>query len=165
RLVELDALPVWRTAEPLVLVPVAVFGLRRDQITQRVARLLLGAERQQRAGALHEIARPDEMVAAALVAGVAPGHAEARHHRAGIGLVEMRPQHDRRDDRLLANRVGQVEHRRAALGAARLPALPIGDLLLQDVAEGLDEARYCQGRRRLGAAAEAERQDGAARQL
>src|SRR5207302_2781355 len=65
----------------------------------------------------------------------------------------------------LADRVGQVEHRRATLGAACLPALPIRDLLLQDVAERLDEARYRQGRRRLGAAAEAERQDGAARQF
>ena len=121
-------------AEPLVLVPVAVLVLRRDQVAQRVARLGLGAERQQRAGAFDEIARPDQVIAAALVAGMAPRHAEAGDHRAGIGLVEMRAQHDRRDSRLLADRRRQVQHRDAVFAAAREPAFPIRDLLLQ---------RYC----------------------
>ena len=149
-LVELHALPVRRAAEPLVLVPVAVLVLRRDQVAQRVARLRLGAERQQRAGAFDEIARPDQVIAAALVAGMAPGHAEARDHRAGIGLVEMRcaarSPRSRACSRIACGR-SSIEH--GVLGAAGLPALPIGDLLLQHVLERLHQARDRQGRGRL----------------
>ena len=123
-LVELHALPVRRAAEPLVLVPMAVLVLRRDQVAQRVAGLRLGAERQQCAGAFDEIARPNQVIAAALVAGIAPRHAEAGDHRAGIGLIEMGAQHDRGHQRLVADRRRQVEHRHAAFAAARLPAPP-----------------------------------------
>src|SRR5438067_3204438 len=51
------------------------------------------------------------------------------------------------------------------LAATRLPFLPIDDLLLQYVVEGLDQAGDRQGGGGFGAAAEAERQDGAARQF
>ena len=43
------------------------------------------------------IARPHEMVAASFVAAIAPRNAEACHHGPGIGLVQMRAQHDRRN--------------------------------------------------------------------
>ena len=67
-LVELDAAPERRAAEPLVLVPMTVLVLCRDQIAQRIGGLALGAERQERAGAFNQIARPYQMIAAALVA-------------------------------------------------------------------------------------------------
>ena len=139
--------------------------LRRDQIAQRVARLLVGAERQQRAGGLDQIARPHQMVAAALVAAVAPRDAEARHHRARIGLVEMAAQHDRRDQKLFGKRRRHVERHGVALAAFGLPRLPWRDVLLQEVVERLQQAGDRQGRRRLGAAAKTERQHGAARQF
>src|SRR5205085_5112321 len=105
------------------------------------------------------------MIAAALVAGIAPGDAETGDHRAGIGLVEMGAQHDCRDEESCADRIGQVERGRAVLAAMRLPLLSIEDLLLHDIVEGLGQAGDREGRRRFGAAAEAEGQDGAARQL
>ena len=119
--VELDALPVGRAAEPLVLMPVAVRQLRRHQIAQGVARLLIGAERQKCAGGLDQIARPDQMVAAALVAAVAPRDAETGDHRAGKGLVEMAAQHDRRDQELVRQRRRHIERHRVALAALGLP--------------------------------------------
>ena len=53
----------------------------------------------------------------------------------------------------------------AGRGAASLPALPVGDLLLQDRIERLHQARNRQGRCRFGAAAKAERQNRAPRQF
>src|SRR5271166_717268 len=62
--VELNALPISPAAEPLVLIPVAVLELRRDQVPQGIARLLLGADRHQCAGGLDHVARPYEVVSA-----------------------------------------------------------------------------------------------------
>ena len=59
--VELNPFPKWSAAEPLVLMPVAVLDLGGAHVAQSVARFLLGAERQQRAGGLDQIPRPDEM--------------------------------------------------------------------------------------------------------
>src|SRR5260370_11841424 len=96
-------------ADPLVLIPVVILQLSCHQIAQGVARLLIGAERQQRTGGLDQIARPDQMVAAALVATIAPGDAETRDHRARKGLVEMAAQYDPRDQELLRQRPRNTE--------------------------------------------------------
>ena len=47
--VQLQALPIGRTAEPLVLVPAAIRLLRGNQIAQRVARLLASAPKASNA--------------------------------------------------------------------------------------------------------------------
>ena len=85
------------------------------------------------AGAFEQITRPDQMVTAALIACMTPRYAEAGDHRAGIDLVEMRAQHDRRDSRLTTNRGGQVERRDRVLAASGEPPFPIRDLLLQHI--------------------------------
>ena len=75
-LIELHTGPVDPAPQPLVLVPVSVRILRGEQIPQRVARLARCADRQQRTGALDQIARPHQVITLALLARVAPGHAQ-----------------------------------------------------------------------------------------
>jgi hypothetical protein len=74
------ALPVRRAAEPLVLMPTSVSFLRGDQIMRRIARFLFGTEGKQCGCALHQVARPDQVVAPAIVSAVAPRH-RGRHKR------------------------------------------------------------------------------------
>ncbi len=71
-LVELHALPIRRAVEPLILIPVAVLVLSGDEVAQHVARLGLAADAEQRHGALDEIARPDQVIPAAVVAANCP---------------------------------------------------------------------------------------------
>jgi hypothetical protein len=128
------------SVEPLILMPVSVLDLGGAQIAQGIARLLLGAQRQQRAGGLDQIARPYEMIAATLVAGISPRNAQARHHRTRIGLVEVTAQHDRRDQELFSERRRNIERHGAALAAFGLPRLPGCYVLLKQVVEGLQQA-------------------------
>src|SRR6185437_16779269 len=89
RLVELHAGPVRAAAEPLVLIPMAVGELRRAKVAQRVESLADRPYRKEGARAFAEVTRPDEVISLPLLLGVAPGDAEARHHRPLVGLVEM----------------------------------------------------------------------------
>src|SRR5207244_4655401 len=66
-LVELHAAPVRRPVEPHVLPPRAVRLLRAPEVAQRTPREMRMASREEAAGALDEIARPDEVIAAELV--------------------------------------------------------------------------------------------------
>jgi len=144
---------------------VAVLDLGGAPVAQSITRLLLGAQRQQRAGGLNQIARPYQMIPATLVAGIAPRNAEARHHRAGIGLVEMAAEHDRRDQKLFGERRRNIERHCAALAAFGLPRLPWRYVLLQQVVERLQQTRDREGCRRFGTAPKTEREHGSTRQL
>ncbi len=119
RLVELDALPERIAAEPLVLEPVAVLLLGGDEIAQHVARAVVGFHGDEGAGGLDQVARPDEMIAAAAFAGVAPRHRQARHRCAAIGAVLVHLQHRRRQ-RQHGVDVG-ADGRAVALGEPRFP--------------------------------------------
>ena len=77
----------------------------------------------------------------------------------------MAAQHDRRHQKLVSERRRHIERHRIALAALGLPFLPQRGVLLHEVVEGLQEAADREGRRRLGAAAKAERQHRAARQF
>jgi hypothetical protein len=96
------------------------------------------------------------MVAAALVATIAPGDAETRDHRARKGLVEMAAQYDRRDQELVRQGPRNIERNRIAVAALRLPGLPQRGVLLKHIVERLQQAADRQRRRGLGAAAKAE---------
>ncbi len=164
-LVELDPAPGGLAPEPLVLVPMAFGILGGDQVAQRVAGLRLAAEGEQRARAFDEVARPDEMIAAALVPAVAPGHAEAGHHRARIGLVEMGAQDQDRGGELLLQDCRNVRRSCAGLTAAPVPGLPVRDLAPEQIVEGLQQGGHCKGCRRFATAAETETEHTAIRQF
>src|SRR6185437_6096572 len=91
--VQLPATPIGCAAEPLVLrqAPIAILGC--DEVTQRVASFMFGAQREQSLSALHQVARPDKVIAGPAVAPVTPWHAQARDHGTRIGLVTVGPQH------------------------------------------------------------------------
>ena len=161
--VELHGLPERRPVEPLVLVPVTVRALCRDEVAQDVARFVVAAEREEAAGALDEVPWPHEVVAAGRVVGVAPRDAQTRDHRPRVRLV------DTQDHRGRAERsrdvVRETAGRRAALGAAMVPREPLGDLPVPGVLERLRERRQRERRGRLHRRSEAEREHGALRQF
>ena len=137
--------------------------LRGDEVAQNVARLVFTAECQQGAGALHQIARPYQVIAAAFAAGVAPGNAEARDHRTAIDFILMHAQHHRRSEKLLAQRRRNIG--RGDAGALRMPSLPIMYLLLPRLIEWLQQSRNRERRCRFFAAGETQREGCLARQL
>src|SRR6185437_3065072 len=97
-LVQLPPLPIRRAAKPLVLAPAAIAVLGRDEVAQRVAGFMFRAQREQSLGALHQVARPDKVIAGPAVAAVAPRQTQARHHGSRIGLIAMCPQHHGRQN-------------------------------------------------------------------
>ena len=78
--------------------------LRGDQIAENVPGFVKRAQRQQPAGAFDQIARPNEVIAADVVARIAPGNAEACNHCAGEGLVLMDAEHHRGRRNLVLHR-------------------------------------------------------------
>ena len=164
-LIELHTGPVGLAAEPLVLIPMTIGELRGAKVAQRIESLACRAHRQQRAGALAQIAWPDEVIALPLLLGVTPGDAQARDHRSRIGLVEMRAQRHRRQLELTQALGRQSVGRRRARGALLVPAAPVVDLTLPRGLERLEERAQRQRGGRFRAAAEAERQHHFARQL
>ncbi len=157
RLVELNSVPEGRAAEPLVLIPVTVRVLRRYQVAQHVTRLVPAADAEQRTRALDEIARPHEVITAALVARIAPRHAQARHHGAGIHFVLMTSQHHARGLELRGQHIGQAARPGAGVAAA-VPLRPQLRVRAPDLREGLLQRRRRKRGRRNFAGAEAERE-------
>ncbi len=66
-LVDLDSTPVWHTVEPGILWPASVRVLDRPQILKHAVRLVAGAAGDQRAGRLHQVPAPDQVIAAQIV--------------------------------------------------------------------------------------------------
>ncbi len=161
RFVELHAVPERLAAEPLVLRPVPVFVLGRDQVAQDRARLVDFAQRQERARAFDQIARPHQVVAADIVAAVSPGNAETGDERAGIGLVVVHAQHHRGRRDLIAHGCGQIRGKMQPL----LPCAPRFDMLLPRMGERRGERGEGERRRRFAAGAETERERRAAGQF
>ncbi len=88
--------PVRDPVHPLVLGPVAVRLLRRDEVGEGAPGRGRGAQGDERPGRFDEIARPDQVVAAQVVASVAPRDRQAGHGCARHGSVLVRPQDRRR---------------------------------------------------------------------
>ncbi len=83
RLVELDAFPEWAAVGIEVLRPMAVGVLHRDEVGQHPAGIVDLPDRQKREAGIHRVARPDQVVAAEVVARISPRHAQRGHDRAG----------------------------------------------------------------------------------
>ena len=164
-LIELHTGPVALAAQPLVLVPVTVRILRGEQIPQRVACLARRADRQQRAGAFHQIARPHQVITLALLARVAPRHAQGSHHGTRIGLVLVGAQHHGGNADLLGARLRQAGGQRLFRRTVGMPARPAAALSLPGNRERLRQRGERQRRRSIGAAAKAERQHRLPRQF
>src|SRR5215472_5055877 len=92
--VELYTGPVRMAVDPEVLVEAAVLSLSDGEVNHGAQRSGGVAGGHERAGALHHVARPDQVVAAQLVVALVltPGNAEAGDHRARIELVLVRQQ-------------------------------------------------------------------------
>ena len=94
-LVELQPGPISSPVDPTVLRKTAVRPLDRrqpDQRAQRRACLIRGEERHR---AMHEVARPNEMITTQVLVPLclAPGNAHRRDHCALKNFVLMREQH------------------------------------------------------------------------
>ena len=165
RLVELNSLPEFLSAEPLILVPMPVRVLSRDEVLQDLARLFDASQREQRAAALNQVARPDQMVSAAVVACIAPRHAQARDHGTRENLVLMHAEHHGRYGELLDQIGRQLGRRRECGHSIRMPDAPHLDMTRPADIERLQRSRYRQGGRGARTAAEAERQYRPPRQL
>ena len=89
--VHLHTAPIGHAIQPDILRPVAIRLLYGAEIAEHGLGLVIGARRQQAAGILDEIARPDEVIAAEILIALveAPGNGEAGDDRARhrIGLV------------------------------------------------------------------------------
>lgn len=139
-LVQLQALPIWRAAKPLVLPPAPVAVLSRYEVAQRVAGFMFRAQREQSLGALHQVARPDKVIAGPAVAAVTPRHAQARHHGSRVGLVAMYPQQHGRQNELVGQLIRFIGPQQAALVAAVMPLPPSLDLTFEQIIERLHQA-------------------------
>ncbi len=163
-LVELDTLPERLAAQPLVLQPVSVRLLRRDEIGQHVARGIVGAQRDQRTGGFDQVSRPHQVVAAAALAHLAPRHRQARHHgtRVGAILVDLEDagRAPQQGQRLGANIAGV----QLAPGAALAPFPPAVGIRLPRRLEAAEQTGPRQRIGRLAAAAEAHGERAAPRQ-
>ena len=93
--VELYAAPISAAIDPAILRKIAVGLLNACQPDQRAQRCGALSCREQRGGALHQVARPDQMIAADLVVALdlAPRDAQRGDYRALEKLVLMREQH------------------------------------------------------------------------
>src|SRR4029077_1662673 len=82
-LVQLDALPVWLTIDPEVLIETAVGPLRAGEINEGPKRQVRVARREQPERAVHHVTGPDEMVATQVFISLrlAPGDRERRDRR------------------------------------------------------------------------------------
>src|SRR3984957_20826051 len=88
--VQLNTGPEGCPIDPKVLSETAVVALRCSQIDERSERCFHIAGRQQSAGALNEIPRPHEMIAAfslQVSLGLSPGNGQRSPHRAWKRLV------------------------------------------------------------------------------
>src|SRR6185437_13959370 len=109
-LVELYAAPERRAVREVILAPTAILMLRRDEVGEHLPRTADLADRGQCEPGLDSVARPDQVIAAAAVAAVAPGDAEARHHRARKTAPAMDAQHSGGEISLVAQRLGRVRN-------------------------------------------------------
>src|SRR5262249_21434748 len=94
-LVKLQPGPISSPVDPTVLRKTAVRPLNRRQPDQRAQRRACLAGGEQRHRAMHEIARPNEMIATEVLVTLclAPGNTHRRDHCALKNFVLMREQH------------------------------------------------------------------------
>ncbi len=161
RLAELDARPEGLAAGPHVLGPVAIVLLRVAEEAEGAAGLVAGPGRQQPAGDLGQVSRPDHVIAPPagalpLVAeGRAPGDREAGDDRARDRLALV----DAQD-----HRAGPVQVAPPGLGLLQgeqrpLPGLPVADVLGDEGVEVIPDAGQGAVAGLAGVDAEAQGQD------
>ncbi len=92
----MEPLPIRLSAQPLVLKPMAVLLLGRQEIGEDPPPQYAVTHGDGGSGTFREIAAPDEMVASPAVRGFAPGDGEAGGQGPGEGLVLVDLQHHRR---------------------------------------------------------------------
>ena len=124
-LIELDAVPVPHSVDPLVLDPVSVGLLGGDEIGESTAGRAMRPEGNESARRFDEVARPDEVVPAEVVAGIAPRDRQAGDGGARRSPILMRPQDGRRSQVQVLQVLGDVVGRPRA--RVREP-LPVGDV-------------------------------------
>ena len=93
--VELQAAPIGAAVNPAILREAAIGPLKRRQPDQGAQRRAGLAGGEQRGGALHQVSRPDQMIATQVVValGLTPGDAHGGDERPLKDLVLMRQQH------------------------------------------------------------------------